>query len=127
MENRSKKEIGLKGEADALLFLKKNGYRILEKNYRCNLGEVDIIALKKRVLVFVEVKVRSTDKFGSPEYAISKRKRRQIIRTAETYLFRNNINDVDCRFDVVAINYNVDNSLSPEFKLLENAFQLEDI
>lgn len=127
MGNGSNKELGLKGEDDAVLFLKKNGYKILQKNYSCNLGEIDIIALKKKILVFVEVKVRSTDRFGSAEYAITKQKRRQIVRTAETYLFRNNINNVDCRFDVVAINYNVDNSSPPEFKLLENAFQLDDI
>lgn len=127
MSKINKKEIGLDGEAKAVAFLKKEGYKILEKNYTCNLGEIDIIAIHKKILVFVEVKVRSTDAFGSPELAVTKHKRRQIIRVAESYLSHNKIQDTDCRFDVVAISYNLNKQIAPAIKLLKNAFQLDDI
>ncbi|MGR3220519.1 MAG: YraN family protein [Candidatus Anammoxibacter sp.] len=127
MAKTNKKKIGIEGEAEAASFLKKEGYKIVEKNYICNLGEIDIIAIHKKILVFVEVKVRSTDSFGSPELSVTKHKRRQIIRVAESYLSRNRIQDTDCRFDVVAISYNFDKEIAPAIKLLKNAFQLDDI
>ncbi|MGR3317644.1 MAG: YraN family protein [Candidatus Anammoxibacter sp.] len=127
MSKTNKKEIGLKGEAEAVAFLKKEGYKIIKKNYTCNLGEIDIIAIHKKILVFVEVKVRSTDIFGAPELAVTKHKRRQIIRVAESYLSRNRIRDTDCRFDVVAISYSSEKKIAPAIKLLKNAFQLDDI
>lgn len=127
MFKRSKKEIGLVGEDAAIEFLKKEGYKILQKNYYCNIGEIDVIARHKKNLVFIEVKVRSTDSFGSPEFAVSRRKRRQIVRVAETYLAHNRINDVDCRFDVVAISCNLEKNIAPVIKLLKNAFQADDI
>lgn len=127
MAKRDKKEIGFDGENAAAVFLKKEGYKILQKNYICNLGEIDIVALHKKILVFIEVKVRSTDVFGPPEFAVTRHKRRQIVRTAETYLSRNKINDTDCRFDVVAIGYNTDKRIAAEIRLLKNAFQADDI
>ena len=126
MIKKSKKEIGLEGEDLAIKFLQKKGYKIIQKNYSCNIGEIDIVAIHNKIIVFVEVKIRSSKEFGEPELAVTRHKRRQIVRVAETYLFSKNIENRDCRFDVVAINYS-DKNNSPEIKLLENAFQADNI
>lgn len=117
-----KKEIGNRGENDAANFLKKEGYKIVEMNYTCKFGEIDIIAIEKKFLVFVEVKSRSSETYGAPEYAITKHKMRQIIRVAESYLFKKKIKNTNCRFDVVAINYNIEDN-SKKIRLIKDAFQ----
>ena len=66
-----KKELGKKGEELALRFLKKRGYRIIEKNYVCKMGEMDIIAKEKDTLVFIEVKTRTSTVFGPPQLAVT--------------------------------------------------------
>ena len=66
-----KKELGKKGEEVALRFFKKNGYRILERNYVCKLGEIDIIAKEKDTLAFIEVKTRTSTLFGPPQLAVN--------------------------------------------------------
>lgn len=121
---QTNKEIGDKGENDACEFLKNNGYKIIQRNYTCKSGEIDIIALDKKILVFIEVKVRNTRVFGAPELAVTKHKRRQILNVAEIYLFRNKIKNTDCRFDVVAIYYPRNND-SPEINLLVDAFRTD--
>ena len=83
------KESGRNGEDLAVDFLIQKGYRILQRNFRFEHGEIDIVADDRGVLVFVEVKARRTKQFGEPEEAVSIRKRKQIRKTALGYLFRN--------------------------------------
>jgi putative endonuclease len=111
--NRQQK--GRLGEDLAAQFLERKGYRIIERNYRYDRGEVDIIAQDGRDLVFVEVKLRETEAFGSP---ITPFKEEQLKKVAEGYLFEHNLEDQACRFDVVAITI-VDGK--PRIRLLQNA------
>ncbi|MBI5476512.1 MAG: YraN family protein [Ignavibacteriales bacterium] len=101
----SKTKKGTIGENLAVDYLEKKGYRILQRNYRFEHGEIDIIAEDGNVLVFVEVKARRSKEFGEPEDAVTPRKREKIRATANGYLFENNIDDKECRFDVIAIDY----------------------
>jgi len=73
-----KKELGNKGEELAIRFLKKNGYRIIGRNYACKMGEMDIIAKEKDILVFIEVKTRTSATFGPPQLAVNPRKQSQM-------------------------------------------------
>ncbi|MBI4546701.1 MAG: YraN family protein [Ignavibacteriae bacterium] len=101
----NKRTQGTLGEDLAIDYLEKKGYRILERNFRYEHGEIDIIAEDNSVLVFVEVKARRSKLFGEPEEAVTPRKRNQLRKTADGYLFMNNIDDRECRFDVIAIEY----------------------
>ncbi len=95
--------IGKIGEDLAADFLIKKGYQILERNYRFSHGEIDIVAKQNETLIFVEVKTRNNLEYGEPEYAITKNKQRQIRKMANLYLYDKNIEEMDCRIDVVAI------------------------
>lgn len=96
-------ELGKRGETAAEAFLKKKGYRILEKNFRTSSGEIDIIAEHKKMVVFVEVKTRAGVEFGHPLTAVTPAKQKQLGRMAEVYLARHKITGRDCRFDVVSV------------------------
>jgi putative endonuclease len=96
---------GTEGENAAALYLEKNGYRILERNFRYDRAEVDIIAKDGDQLVFVEVKSRRSNVFGDPEDAITEAKCRQLWKAAEGYLDEHDLIDQNCRFDVIAIEY----------------------
>ncbi len=91
-----------KGEKAAAKFLKKNKYKILCQNFRCRLGEIDIIAMDKDILVFAEVKQRKNSDFGNPSDFVDFRKQRKIRKTAEMYLLKNKIKPM-CRFDVIEV------------------------
>ncbi|QAR31922.1 YraN family protein [Geovibrio thiophilus] len=93
---------GKSGEDKAAVFLKKNGYSVVKRNYRAKTGEIDIIAEKNGTLVFVEVKTRSSDAFGEGYQSVTHAKQEKIIRTAEFYLMENNPEKL-CRFDVISI------------------------
>jgi putative endonuclease len=80
--SRERKNKGDRGEDWAAAFLRKEGYCILERNYRCPLGEMDIIAREGKTIVFVEVKTRSSDRFGSPQSAIGPQKQRRMTAIA---------------------------------------------
>ena len=95
--------IGARGEDIAVTNLKKCRYRIIERNYRCRFGEVDIIALDKGTIVFVEVKTRSTEAYGTPETSVTLRKQHQLTKVALCYLQQKDLLNRDARFDVVAI------------------------
>lgn len=100
----STKETGSKGESLAESFLKKQGYRIVERNFKCKFGEIDLIAYKKKVLSFVEVKTRLSSDFGEPIDAINKAKQKKLSRLANYYIYKKKIpSSVPCQFDVVAI------------------------
>ena len=116
----NKREIGTIAEQLAENFLKELGYIIIKKNFHFGkAGEIDIIARDGATLVFVEVKMRSSDAFGSPESAINEHKRKQIRKVAQGYLFVNEITDSECRFDVIAIE---DNNGKREIRHWINAF-----
>ena len=114
-----KKTTGKDGEELAVDYLQKKGYRILERNYRFEHGEIDIIADDNGSLVFIEVKTRRSKKFGEPEDAVTLRKRNQLKKTADGYLYQRNIDDRECRFDVLAIEYEKN---TPIIRHIENAF-----
>src|SRR5512137_18073 len=98
-----KRELGKKGEELAFRFLKKKGYRIIEQNYVCKMGEMDIIAKEKDTLAFIEVKTRTSTAFGPPQLAVNSSKQRQLSKVALNFLNEKRLNDVKARFDVVAI------------------------
>ena len=101
MEN--KRQIGSNYEQKAVKYLLENGYIILEQNYRNRCGEIDIIARKKGMLVFLEVKYRTTSIYGSPLEAVDWRKQNQIRKVAQFYLMRHGLSEwTPCRFDVIA-------------------------
>jgi putative endonuclease len=95
--------LGASGEALAVDYLRRQGYEIVGTNFRFDRAEVDVIARDKDVLVFVEVKTRRGGAFGEPEEAVTFRKRDQIRKAAEGYLFEQRLAGVECRFDVIAI------------------------
>lgn len=94
---------GKNGEIQAVLVLKKNGYKILETNFKNKIGEIDIIAEKDGVIVFVEVKSRSTFAFGRPVEAVDYHKQNKIKRVAEVYLMMKHKCLADVRFDVIEV------------------------
>ena len=98
-----RKELGKLGEELALQFLKKNGYRIVMRNYVCKLGEMDIIAQEKDTLAFIEVKTRTSTTFGPPQLAVNPAKQMQLSKVALSFLKEKRLEDVKARFDVVAI------------------------
>lgn len=100
-----RKERGTEGEDLAVAYLEKEGYRIDRRNYRFGRGEIDIVAEDGRTLVFVEVKARASKAFGDPEDAVTHQKRRQLRKIAGGYLFERHIEDRDCRFDVIAVEF----------------------
>ena len=115
------KQEGDLGEAIATKFLKKSGYKILELNYRTPLGEIDIIAKDKETIVFVEVKTRSSKKFGLPGEAVNYQKQRHIRNSALYYLKSKGLLDkVSARFDVISIL--MSNITDYEIEHLQNAF-----
>jgi len=101
---KSTRAIGNSGERNAVSFLQRQGFAILDRNYIFDHGEVDVVARDGDVLVFVEVKLRRNSRFGSPEEAVTPAKQDLIRRTAEGYVQEKKLNNVSCRFDVVAIN-----------------------
>lgn len=103
---RTTKEIGDGGEEIAAQYLEKKGYRILKRNFRTSFGEIDIIALDSDTLVFVEVKKKTSDRFGLPGEMITPQKLRKIKRTAESYLAAKGIEGAECRIDAVLIDGN---------------------
>ncbi|NQY09633.1 MAG: YraN family protein [Flavobacteriales bacterium] len=112
-------DLGIKGEQVAALELEKNGYKILEKNWRYDRAEIDIIATKDNFLVIVEVKTRSSDKFGTPEESVDIKKENNLIRATEAYIEEKDI-DMECRFDIMSLIINGDTTVS--LKHFEDAF-----
>lgn len=100
---QKRREIGMMGEALAARFLKKRGYKILRRNFRCRVGEIDIVALEKRDTVFIEVRTSTSRNYSSPAESILWRKRRKLITLANFYIKKFGLEDTPCRFDVVSI------------------------
>ncbi len=98
------KSVGAFGENAACTYLKHRGYKILERNYTNNIGEIDIIAQKDGYIIFAEVKTRSSDMFGTPAQAVNSIKQQKIMRTAMGYIAYHG-EDKDYRFDVLEVMY----------------------
>jgi putative endonuclease len=114
--------LGSRGEELAAAFLERQGYRIVERNYRKRYGEIDIIAEDGGEIVFVEVKTRKSDRFGSPFEAVDARKQRKISRVATAYLENRNIRNRAARFDVVAVRPG--SRGEPGIEVIRNAFEM---
>jgi len=111
----NKRKIGADKEKLAGAYLEKNGYEIIEYNFRCRQGEIDIIAKDGEYLVFCEVKYRSGMSKGTPFEAVDYKKQRIISRCALFYVTKQRLEDVPCRFDVVSVT-------DKEIQVLKNAF-----
>ncbi len=122
MRGGSKQSTGAIGEKLASKFLKKQGYKIVEKNFRTSLGEIDIIALDRGTITFVEVKTRKSTTFGYPQEAVSSKKQKKISQVASMYLNQKNLNSEKARFAVVAILLSPDQT--DKIELIKDAFEL---
>ncbi len=100
---KNNRELGTKFELKAIEYLKKEGYKILNHQFRCKSGEIDVICTQNNVIIFVEVKYRKDIKNGYPREAVNYKKQIKIRRVAEFYILKNNINNKDFRFDVIEI------------------------
>jgi putative endonuclease len=112
-------ELGRKGEDAAAKFLKKQKFKILERNYRVKTGEIDIVAWEGNVLVFVEVKTRQSDFFARPIESVGFHKQQRLRRLVDRYLAEHELPESDVRFDVVSI---VMRDRKPEIEHIRNAF-----
>lgn len=95
--------VGRFGEDEAERYLKQKGYKILERNFSCKRGEIDIIALDKNEIVFIEIKARISLKYGLPSEAVTKYKLKHIYKTAEYYLYSRNLQNENTRIDVIEV------------------------
>lgn len=112
----NKREVGTSFEQKAADYLMEQGYQMMYRNFRCKIGEIDLIAKDKEYLCFIEVKYRSGTTKGYPAEAITPSKMRRITRTAQFYMLLHNIpQDTPCRFDAVVI-------LDHDISLIKNAF-----
>lgn len=112
----NKRKIGKEKEAQAVLYLQKHGYEVLEQNYWCLFAELDIVAKEQGVLCFIEVKYRSSDRYGGSEGVISPKKIQHICRAADHYIMENRIfPDTAMRFDVLFI-------IGEDVTLIKDAF-----
>lgn len=114
-------ELGRQGESMAVKLLQEKGLSVLETNFRCRLGEIDIIARDSRTLVFVEVRSRTGSAFGLPQETVNYRKQRKLVQLAQFYLMSlKNLPPV--RFDVIAITFNTDGTLQ-KIEHIPDAFE----
>lgn len=116
------KVFGRHGEELAASFLARNGYRILERNYRAASCELDIIAMDGHTLVFVEVKSRRGGEFGSPAESVTPHKQRQMGKAALMYIARHKKENTPCRFDVVGVTAQAGDK--PTVEVIKDAFEL---
>jgi putative endonuclease len=119
--NKAKILLGKEGERIAELFLKKKGYKLVARNYRCAAGELDLIVLDQRVIVFVEVKTRTGIEYGTPLEAVEVRKQQKMIYAAQFFLNAKKLSQREARFDVVGISWP---GAQPLVEHIENAFDL---
>lgn len=111
--------IGNKGEEVACQYLKKQGYKILERNYRIRGGEVDIVARDSETLVFIEVKTRWSHEYGLPAESMTSWKIKALLKTAKFYIQKINWGNKEYRLDFVGIDF-ADNPEKPEIELIKN-------
>ena len=111
----NKRRTGSRYEAKAAKYLEDQGIMIVERNYHCFQGEIDLIGKKGELLIFVEVKYRRNEKNGVPSEAVTWQKQQHIRRTAQYYLYSHRYGEIPCRFDVVGI-------LGKEIRWIQDAF-----
>jgi putative endonuclease len=111
--------LGRRGERAAEKYLRRNGYRIVARNFRAAGAEIDLVAMDGETLVFVEVKTRRSRDAGAPEEAVDERKQKQIRRAAELFATRYRADEVTMRFDIIAVDAS---GKRLEIELLRNAF-----
>lgn len=109
---------GQVAENKAAAFLKKQGLTLIQKNFHCRYGEIDLIMQDKETVVFVEVRFRHNSHYGSSAESVTFAKQQKLIKTAQSYLMKNKLGDVACRFDVVGLSGDLKR---PEIKWLVNA------
>jgi putative endonuclease len=114
-----RQKLGAYGEKIAADYLVSMGYKLIAQNYRTRQGEIDMIAEDGDELVFIEVKTARDDRYGPPETWVNPRKQRKIFRNALYYVTVHHLNDIDCRFDVIAI---IQTAGIPEINHIKNAF-----
>ena len=118
---QQRQQIGKAGEKTVVHYLKKNGFKILERNFTCPVGEIDVIAKDKNNIVFVEVKTRRSLSYGSARLAITYRKKKKISMAALYYLKINHQMDQRARFDVVTV---LSTGEKQTIDHIQNAFEL---
>lgn len=114
-------ELGRQGEQEAERFLRALGYAIVARNYRCSLGEVDMVALDRQTLVFVEVRTRTGSPLNDPLESVNLRKQRQVAKAALHYLSSHSLHERAARFDVIGIQWT---NGSPRLTHIKSAFDL---
>lgn len=119
-----RKQRGREAEDAAARFLQSQGYRIVVRNWRTRYGELDIIAEDRAALVFVEVRSKLSDDPTTPQETITYKKQLQVSKSAIAYVSQHNIQDRDCRFDVVEVFLNHDGK-PVRVNLIKNAFELQ--
>ncbi|MEC9092935.1 MAG: YraN family protein [Planctomycetota bacterium] len=125
MPKRTVQSLGELGETAAVDYLRRKTYQVIERNVRIHRasvnGEIDIVAVKNRTIVFVEVKTRRSERKGEPWEAVDAAKQERIIGVANAYLAQENLKDQDCRYDIVSVIWGNENRPA-EIRHLENAF-----
>ena len=116
----TRKDVGARGEKLAVAYLKKHGYRILEVNFRCRQGEIDIVAQHSDCLVFVEVRTKKSPDFGTPEESLTFAKRERLVSLADVYLQTCGSSPPSWRIDVIAVEFASDDKLL-RLEHIENA------
>ena len=116
---------GRLGETLAAEYLVRQGYEILEKNYRRTFGEIDIVARERGMLVFIEVKTRHSSAYGAPVEAVDAKKQRQLSRIAQEYLLKGQLGDMVARFDVIGVTLDPHNRPT-QIELIKNAFDFAE-
>ena len=119
---RRPKSLGFRGERAAEKFLKRKGYKIVARGLRLRGGELDLVAVDGRVVVFVEVKTRRNIRFGSPAEAVDARKQSRMTRAASVFIKRHSLENYSARFDVVAITW-PEGACQPQIEHIPNAFE----
>lgn len=114
-KNFYKKFLGRLGEKKAEEYLRKRGYKILALNFKTHIGEIDIVAKYDGVIVFVEVKTRKNDAYGSPAEAVNRQKQQKYFKVATEYLKKNKLVDAECRFDVIEVEEDKINHIKDAF------------
>lgn len=114
--NFYKKDLGNMGEEKASNFLIQDGYSILARNFRTNQGEIDIIAKKNEEYIFIEVKTRTSIKYGEPIEAINKNKKKHIVNASKYFIYKNKLNNKYIRYDIIEVYINKKSQLINHIK-----------
>lgn len=113
---------GAEAEALAAAYLKRKGYQILVRNYRCRYGEIDLIAINQGTLVFIEVRAKSSSRYGTPQESVGYKKQQKLREVARYFLANEWRRGSPCRFDVVAVQIDRESGEMKALEHIENAF-----